>query len=108
MISAFKSLDPVMAAGILSRAALALENAANPAAAPVVPKETTFRKALLREALKRCGNRLSKDEKKAREQLADVLDAERDSLLGPIDKKSVLQRMATYLRTCTRSISFLT
>jgi hypothetical protein len=87
-----EDLDRITAAGILARAALAMTDSANPAAALVFPDEQKIRNELIYEMRRRYG--ISDDSAEARERLSDVLDQESDELLGPIDDKVALERLA--------------
>jgi hypothetical protein len=95
MIEYIESLDRVTAAGILARAALALENRANPAAAPLLPNEHQIREDVIRAARKRAGIEPADNTHAARERLCDELDEEREALLSPHpDNARVLRELA--------------
>lgn len=92
MITRLEEFDKVTAAGILARAALALEDQLNPAAAPTVPDEERIRAAIVGEIRKHIG--ATDDSLETRERLGDALDEERDALIGPVNSEAALERLA--------------
>jgi hypothetical protein len=94
MIASIQSLDRVTAVGILARAALAVENPTNPAAALIVPNEQAIREDVIAETRRRYGIAETDDTEVAREKLGDALDSESDALLGDIDSARALKRLA--------------
>jgi hypothetical protein len=93
MSTAIGKFDRVTAAGILARAALAVENKDNPAAQPTVPNEAVIRSKVIEDISRRYGISPS-DTKESREQLCDALDKESDELLDPINAEAALERLA--------------
>jgi hypothetical protein len=93
MSTVIEAFDRVTAAGILARAALAVENEANPAAQPTLPDEASIRAKVIEEISKRYGI-ASVDNQESREKLCDALDQISDELLGPVDTDIALERLA--------------
>lgn len=94
MISSLAGFDRYTAAGILARAAIFIEDSGNPASATIIPNEYKIRESLLSEARKNLG--ISQDDQTfdAIEKVANSLDTESDILIGEIDSKAVLKRLA--------------
>jgi hypothetical protein len=94
MIDALREMDQKAAAGILTRAAFALENSGNPAADPTVPNEASLRAEVIREARSRVGVAQTDDGPDAIAKVCDYLDSQSDQLLGPADTDAALRRLA--------------
>ena len=96
MISTLENFDKVTAAGILARAALAIEDQDNPAGTPKLPDETSLRRSLLAEARKMLGVLSSDQSPRTLERLGEILDTECESLIGPtnIDSNLALKRLS--------------
>jgi hypothetical protein len=94
MIDALRGFDAKTAAGILARAALALESAGNPAAHPMLPNEDNLRAEIMQEARSQVGIGPADDGADAIERLCDYLDDQSDRLLGPDDTEAALRRLA--------------
>jgi hypothetical protein len=93
MIHSLRNFDPIVAAGILARAALSVADSRNPAAAIVLPNEQTVREKLLQEARQIYG--IANDESpESQVRLCDALDAESDALLEPVNDMRALERLA--------------
>jgi hypothetical protein len=93
MNTAIGSFDRVTAAGILARAALAVENEANPAAQPTVPNEEAIRARVIEDISRRYGISAAST-LESREKLCDALDQESDALLDPVNSEAALERLA--------------
>ena len=96
MIDSLEKLDRRTAAGVLARAAIALEDDGNPAASAILEGEATIRAALLREARSRLGFELDDHRPETIEKVGDFLDEEAEQLIGPPDTQSALERMAIH------------
>jgi len=94
MIHALEKLDNRTAAGLLARAALALEGDGNPAASTILDNEGAIRDALFREARERLGLELDDLRPEAVEKLGDFFDEESERLIEPPDTQSALERLA--------------
>lgn len=92
MIGALQQFDQVTAAGILARAALAIEE--NPAGSLRLPNEQQVREALFAEALAANGIRPDDRQPETMARLGEILDAELDTLIEPRDSKAVLERLS--------------
>jgi hypothetical protein len=95
MITSLSELNPVTVAGILARAALALHNEDNPAAAPAIPEERALREAVIAKARELAGIEPGDESERAREVLGDILDSQRENLIGVTDSRGALLRLAT-------------
>jgi hypothetical protein len=94
MTETLAKYSPETAAGILARAALALQGEGNPAATPKVADEEAIRSAILREGRTRLGVALEDNRPEILESLGDWLDQQSDILTGPPDVQSALARLA--------------
>jgi len=92
MIAALERFDEVTAAGILARAALALDG--NPAGEYRLANEATVRQQLIQEVLLSHGLQPGDETPYAMGVLNDALDDELDSLIAPRDPASVLARLS--------------
>jgi len=92
MISALQQFDDITAAGILARAALAIDD--NPAGSYRLPGEAELRNAVISEA--RLAHGLDPDDRtpKTLEQLGDILDFERETLIAPTNANAALERLS--------------
>jgi len=93
MIEALSRFDSRTAAGVLARAALALEDLGNPAATPILNDERAIRDALLAEARQKLG--VSENDQGAAtiERLSEFLDEESEKLVGPMDISGANSRL---------------
>lgn len=94
MISALENFDKVIAAGILARAALAIEDQDNPAGALKLPNEASLRQSLLAEARRMLGVLPNDQSPQTLERLGEILDTECESLIGPTDSNLALKRLS--------------
>jgi hypothetical protein len=94
MISALSEFDKVTAAGLLARAALAMQHQENPAVAYKLPNEERLRQAVFTEARQVLGVPQDDDSPQTLERLGDILDSESESLIGPVDSEAALTRLA--------------
>src|SRR5260370_1413891 len=94
MIDALEKFDNRTAAGLLARAALALDNDGNPAASANLEGEAGIRDAIFREARRRLGLEPDDNRPETVEKLGDLLDEESERLIDPPDTKSALERLA--------------
>jgi hypothetical protein len=94
MIEALQKFDTRTAAAILARAALALENAGNPAARLQIDGEEALRLALWCEARREIGADPDDNSPEVIERVADWLDQLSDEIIGPTDTASALVRLA--------------
>jgi hypothetical protein len=93
MISALRQFDSVTAAGILARAALALDD--NPAGIYRLPNEESLREAVIAEARRAHGINAQDVSQQTLERIGEILDIERENLIAPIDPKPALERLST-------------
>ncbi|HYF20819.1 MAG TPA: hypothetical protein VEA40_23330 [Ramlibacter sp.] len=93
MISALADFDPATAAGLLARAALAVEDDGNPQAQAVLPDEMDIRRAILDELFQKLDLDPRDTSSAVVERVSDALDAELDSFVGG-DTQQVLEQMA--------------
>ena len=93
MISALKRFDDVTAAGILARAALAIDG--NPSGSYRIPDEESVREQLIAEVMRRHGLRRDDHTPRSMEQLSDLLDVELDTLIAPSNSEEALERLST-------------
>jgi hypothetical protein len=94
MIAALDRFDKITAAGILARAALAVEDEGNPAASTKLPGEEYLRRSLVEELRRRLQIKPDDHSVKTLERLGEALDNECDALLEPTDTESALKRLA--------------
>lgn len=94
MIPSLARFDRYTAAGILARAAMALDDEDNPAAAPKLDGESSIRAAVLADARRILGISPDDHTPQTLEQVGDALDAERDALIGSSDNEVALKRLA--------------
>jgi hypothetical protein len=94
MIEELRRFDNRTAAGLLARAALALEDADNPAAKPTIPDENAVRNILISAARKSLGLSQEDNSPEALEQIGDYLDEQAEYLMGPNDDAAALLRLA--------------
>jgi hypothetical protein len=92
MIKALEHFDSVTAAGILARAALALED--NPAGTYRIPGEADLREQVIAEALQANGFQPADRTQEALRRLDEVLDEELELLIAPADSKQALERLS--------------
>ena len=93
MIAALRQFDDITAAGILARAALALDH--NPASDyHSVPNEVALREIVIAEAARAHGVAFDFSSPESLEKITDALDEERDALLAPRDPLSALERLS--------------
>jgi hypothetical protein len=93
VIDALERLDKRTAAGILARAALALDSAGNPAAREVVEHEAEIRRAILHEARSKLGLYGEDNSPDEIGKLTDYLDEQSERLTGSPDPKDVFKRL---------------
>jgi hypothetical protein len=96
MIEAISGLDKRTAAGVLARAALALEGEGNPAASATLDGEHALRLELIREVRNHLGVPLDDNRPETIERVGDFLDTASDELLGPPDTRSALERLSEH------------
>ena len=94
MVEALQQFDERTAAGVLARAALALEGDGNPAAETKFDGEDSLRDELLREGRKHLGVSPEDSRPEVIEQLGEWLDELSEQIIGPPDTQSALLRMA--------------
>jgi hypothetical protein len=94
MIESLEKLDSRTAAGVLARAAIALQEEGNPAASVMLEGEAAIRAALVREARTALGFAFDDYRPETIEKIGDFLDEEAERLIGPPDTQSALERMA--------------
>jgi hypothetical protein len=92
MIEALEALDKRVAAGVITRAALAL--AGNPSSQVVVNGEEGLRAALLTEVRRRLDIDADDNRPETLEKVGEALDEESERLLGPTDTVAALKRLA--------------
>src|SRR5262245_52971443 len=93
MIAELRHFDHITAAGILARAALALNH--NPASTQnLVPGEVAIRERVIAEIQKMHGIRADQESPESLERLVDALDKERDSLVAPKDSRPAFERLS--------------
>jgi len=94
MINAISTLDRKTAAGVLARAAPAIDGIyGNPAAAAVLEGEEVLRSELLNEARAHLGISPDDNGEEAIERIADFLDQQAEELVSPPDTDAALQRL---------------
>jgi len=93
-ISVLDGFDKVTAAGILARAALALEDSSNPAAEVRLPEESSIRNRLFDQVRHSLGIKSSAYTPTDVEKIVDALDNESERLLDPIDQPKVLDSLS--------------
>lgn len=93
-MTTLSELDPIVAAGILARASLALEDEANPEAGFVVPNEQAIRESVLKEIYAQLGSSRSDAVQEITERVLELLDEEVNRLLGLADVDAALKRLA--------------
>jgi hypothetical protein len=90
-----KGLDPKRAAGVLSRAALALANGEfNPATSPIEPDEIQLRERLIELAKKSLGRGEKLDETQILSRIAEKLEEHAEKLFAPKDESAALERLS--------------
>jgi hypothetical protein len=94
MIDSLEKLDKRTAAGVLARAAIALEGEGNPAASVTLEGEAAIRAALVQEARAALGFESDDYRPETIEKVGDFLDEKAERLIGPPDTQSALERMA--------------
>lgn len=94
MIESLQRFDKRVAAGIVARAAIALEDDGNPASRPAVDGENAIRAALLAEVRMQLGYAPDDNSREVVERLAEKLDEVSESLIGPSDTDAALVRLA--------------
>jgi hypothetical protein len=94
MMEIIRNLDSRQAAGVLARAALSLESVGNPSAQPVMAGEEDLRRGIVNEARQTLGLAPSDVSDEANQRVADFLDQEADTLIGPLDTQAALRRLA--------------
>lgn len=97
MFSTLEKFDNITAAGILARAAFALEGGEehNPAVNFSFPEEKEIRRKIVHEARKALGILENDDSPGTLERVGDFLDQESDALLEPIDEAATLGNLST-------------
>jgi hypothetical protein len=90
MLSVLSRFDPVTAAGILARTAIAIGNDTNPAATARLPEEHALREAVLLEMRRSLNVAPDDSSQETLERISDALDVEGDRLIGPTDEDSTL------------------
>jgi hypothetical protein len=93
MLNSLSRFDPITAAGILARAALALDDESNPAAKSVLQGEPAIRERLFHEIRKFLGVSDGDRSDQAKARIADALDEASDELLVS-DDNAVLRALA--------------
>lgn len=93
-ISVLDGFDKVTAAGILARAALALEDSNNPAAEVRLPGENSLRNRIFDQVRLSLGIKSSAYSPKDVEKIVDALDNESEKLLDPVDQPKVLDSLS--------------
>lgn len=86
-------LDRLAAVGVMTRAAIALEDETDPAGAYRLPNEAVLREQVLREARAKLGLGPVISAADA-ERIAELLDDECEVLIGPVDEQAALERMS--------------
>lgn len=94
MSDTLRHLGGWTAAGVLARAALALDDPMNPAANAILEGEWDFRARILAQARENIGLATGDDSPEAIEKLGDFLDQQAEQLIGPPDINSALRRLA--------------
>ncbi len=94
MIHTLRNFDNITAAGILARAAIALEDSINPAGTYEVPDEGAIRSNLLTELRQNIGINIEDRSARALELLSSALDAERENLLPASEPDEALKALA--------------
>jgi hypothetical protein len=94
MISSLDKFDRITAVGILARAALALDDELNPAAALTLPEEQRVRDEILARAREAVGIEAGDESAESRERLGDFLDSERERLIGRTNSNDALLRLS--------------
>ena len=89
-----ENLDTRTALGVLARAALAVEDEANPDAKAILDSEKTIRATILQEARQHLGIHQDDYSPETIEKLSDYLDQESDRLAGVPDTNAALKRLA--------------
>jgi hypothetical protein len=95
MISSLSPYDKVTAAGILARAALAVEDEHNPAANYRLPDERKVRKDLLSEIYRLLNIDITDNSAAVIDRITDFLDSEGDALLGPVNQEAALDSLSS-------------
>ncbi|WP_457282861.1 hypothetical protein [Polaromonas sp. P5_D5] len=94
MISTVANFAPSVAAGILARAAFAIEDLVNPASAYRLPGESSIREAIFQEVRSSLGVARDDETPATLEKISDVIDKELDVLSATKDSDSVLKELA--------------
>jgi hypothetical protein len=93
MIQAVKSFDPVVAAGLLARAALSVGYIDDPAGGTTEAEQNLIAR-VIEEACTRLGLSIDDKDPDSFEKIADLLDAEAEKLAAPRNTESALFRLA--------------
>lgn len=93
MLSSLKKIDQRTAVGILSRAALFIEDRYNPEVAYKFDGEAAIREAVLHEVMQRIGIQSLEVPPELLERLGDILDDESESLIGDPDPEPALENL---------------
>lgn len=93
--SALSKFDPIVAAGILARAALAVTDNSNPAGEERIQNEHQIRLEILNAIRGSLGVPFDDNSPETIEKIGDALDAECELLVGTGDQKSTLSNLSS-------------